>query len=43
MDYSVTYDDNIKIGKAKVIITGKGKYGGTKKVTFLILVKWFIK
>lgn len=39
-DYTVTYEDNVKIGKGKIIIHGKGKYGGTKKVTFTILPKW---
>ena len=39
-DYTVSYDKNIKIGKADVIITGLGEYGGIKKVTFTIIPKW---
>lgn len=35
-DYTVSYSDNIKAGTAKVTITGKGKYTGTKTVSFTI-------
>lgn len=39
-DYTVSYDKNVKIGKAKVIITGIGEFGGSKSVSFTILPKW---
>ena len=39
-DYTITYDKNMKIGKAKVVITGMGEYGGSKNVSFTILPKW---
>ncbi len=39
-DYTITYDKNVKIGTAKVIINGMGEYGGSKSVTFTILPKW---
>lgn len=43
-DYIIEYGNNIKKGKGTVIIKGIGEYGGTKKVTFLIVPKgmiWF--
>lgn len=36
-DYTLSYSENIRAGKATMIIFGKGKYTGTKKVTFKIL------
>lgn len=36
-DYEVSYQNNIKVGTATVIITGKGSYAGVKKVTFKIV------
>ncbi|MDE6025542.1 MAG: hypothetical protein K2G45_08820 [Lachnospiraceae bacterium] len=36
-DYTVTYSNNIKVGKATVTIKGKGKYTGTQKLTFNII------
>jgi len=36
-DYTAKYTNNIKVGTAKVTLTGKGKYGGTKAVTFKIV------
>lgn len=36
-DYTVEYKDNIYPGKAMMIITGKGKYTGTKNVEFDIV------
>lgn len=39
-DYTLSWDKNIKIGKAKVIITGKGQYGGSKTVYFTIIPRW---
>lgn len=35
-DYTATYANNINAGTATVTLTGKGNYGGTKKVTFTI-------
>lgn len=35
-DYSVAYENNINAGTAKAIVTGKGKYAGTKAVEFTI-------
>ena len=35
-DYTVTYSNNRNAGAAGVTITGKGKYSGTKNVTFQI-------
>jgi hypothetical protein len=36
-DYTVSYRNNKNIGKAIVNITGKGKYTGTKTITFKII------
>ena len=38
-DYTVTYKNNTKPGKATVTITGKGDYTGTKTLTFKIVPK----
>lgn len=38
-DYTVTYKNNTKPGKATVTITGKGNYTGTKTLTFKIVPK----
>lgn len=38
-DYTVSYKNNTAVGKATVIITGKGAYTGTTKATFKILPK----
>ena len=38
-DYTVTYSNNKKIGKATVTVTGKGKYNGIVKTTFNINIK----
>ena len=35
-DYDVSYSNNIKVGTAKVTVTGKGNYTGTKTGTFTI-------
>ncbi len=35
-DYTVSYTDHTEIGTAKVVLTGIGKYTGTKKVSFRI-------
>ena len=42
-DYDVTYQKNRDAGTATIIITGKGKYEGTKTVTFNIVSKTFTK
>lgn len=38
-DYTVSYKNNKNIGTATATVTGKGKYTGTKKVTFKIVPK----
>jgi hypothetical protein len=35
-DYTVAYTNNKRVGKASVILTGKGNYTGTKELTFAI-------
>lgn len=35
-DYTVTFKDNVNVGKASVIVQGKGKYTGTKTLYFNI-------
>ena len=35
-DYTVAYEDNTNAGTARAIVTGKGKYAGTKTVAFTI-------
>ena len=36
-DFTVTYSNNVSIGTASVIITGKGNYTGTQVLTFEII------
>lgn len=36
-DYSVTYKNNKNIGTAEIVVTGKGDYTGTKKLSFKIV------
>lgn len=36
-DYTVSYANNISAGKASIIVTGKGNYGGTRTAYFNIL------
>lgn len=36
-DYTISYKNNKSVGTATIIITGKGKYTGTKKISFKIL------
>lgn len=36
IDYTVEYSDNINVGTAKVTVTGKGNYTGSKTVNFTI-------
>ena len=38
-DYSVSYSENVNIGKAKITITGKGNYTGNLTKDFTITVK----
>lgn len=38
-DYSVTYENNINVGNAKVTVSGRGWYKGERTVTFRILPK----
>lgn len=38
-DYSITYSNNKKTGLATVTVLGKGRYSGTKKITFIIVPK----
>lgn len=38
-DYSVSYSNNINVGTAKIVISGKGNYSGKKTVTFKIKAK----
>lgn len=35
-DYAVTYENNVEVGTARIILTGMGKYSGTLKKTFKI-------
>ncbi|MDY4516110.1 MAG: hypothetical protein SPD93_06390 [Lachnospiraceae bacterium] len=35
-NYTVSYKNNVNIGTAAVVVTGKGNYSGTAKKTFLI-------
>ena len=39
VDYTLEYSNNTKPGKGKVIIRGKGQFGGSKTVTFQIKKK----
>ena len=36
-DYTISYENNIGVGKASITITGKGRYVGTKTIEFKIL------
>lgn len=38
-DYTLEYANNINVGTAKITITGKGNYNGTKEVTFTITAR----
>lgn len=40
-DYTLEYGENTNVGTGNVVILGKGKYGGSKKVTFVILPNIF--
>jgi len=35
-DYTISYQDNVKIGTANVILKGKGKYTGTVTKSYMI-------
>jgi hypothetical protein len=36
-DYRVSYRNNIKVGTASIVITGKGAYAGRREITFNII------
>jgi hypothetical protein len=36
-DFTVTYRNNVKVGEAKLLVHGKGKYSGTCTITFHIV------
>jgi hypothetical protein len=36
-DYNLSFKDNVEVGNARCIIRGKGKYRGSKTVTFIIM------
>ncbi|MBQ1395917.1 MAG: fibronectin type III domain-containing protein, partial [Eubacterium sp.] len=38
-DYTAEYSDNINVGEATIVVTGKGKYGGTATLHFTIAPK----
>ncbi|MCR4946088.1 MAG: fibronectin type III domain-containing protein [Lachnospiraceae bacterium] len=38
-DYTVSYSNNINVGTAKAVVTGKGQYSGTKTVEYRIVAK----
>ena len=38
-DYTLSYENNTKVGTATITITGKGNYTGTKSATFKIVEK----
>ena len=40
-DYTITYKNNINIGTATIIITGKGNYKGSRETTFKIVEKTY--
>lgn len=42
-DYTVRYSNNKKIGSAKITVTGKGNYTGTRAVSFVIVPKQVAK
>ena len=37
VDYTLTYKNNTKVGTAKIIVTGKGNFTGTKTIPFKIV------
>lgn len=39
VDYEVSYQNNVKTGTASAMIAGKGKYAGTRRVSFKIVQK----
>lgn len=41
-DYEVSYQNNIHVGMATVMITGKGSYAGVKKAAFKIVPRAFL-
>lgn len=39
VDYEVSYQNNVKTGTASAMIAGKGKYAGTRRISFKIVQK----
>lgn len=39
VDYEVSYQNNVKTGTASAMIVGKGKYAGTRRISFKIVQK----
>ena len=39
VDYDLSYENNVNVGKANVNITYKGNYTGTRSVNFIIIAK----
>ena len=37
VDYSISYEDNVYVGTAKVVLTGMGNFGGSHALTYSIL------
>lgn len=37
IDYDLSYSDNIEVGTAQVVVTGKGNFGGKREMTFNIV------
>jgi len=43
VDYTVSYENNVNVGEATIIVTGKGKYTGTIKKPFQITEKTILR
>ena len=37
IDYDLSYSDNVEVGTAHVVVTGKGNFGGKREMTFNIV------
>ena len=37
VDYDLSYSDNVKVGTARVVVTGKGNFNGEREMTFSIV------
>ena len=42
-DYTLSFKNNLNVGTATIVITGKGNYAGTKKITFKIVKRSLAK